>query len=112
MSIALADLPSKVLQELRVIGGDDPVDSQEQTYLLEQYGWLRNELERDWNIPWDADDDIPDGAEKAIVLLLANFVCVAYAKPWSPDRQKMGEDKLRLAVRRKPTYETPKNDHF
>ena len=113
MSIALIDLPAKALQELRVIGGDQAPSAGDHTFVLEQYQWLRNELERDWNITWDVDDDIPDGAEKAVVLLLANFVAVAFAKAWSPERQKMGEDRIRLAVRELPSLDPPQDvDYF
>lgn len=113
MALALDDLPKKVLLELRVIGGDDTPTANDQSFVLDEYRMWRDEAERDWNITWDEDDDVPSGAEKAVIYLMANRVAVYYAKAWSPERQKMGEDLLRLSVRRKPTYEPPQGvDYF
>lgn len=112
MSITLADLPTKVLRELRVIGGDEAPDAQDQALVLEMYGWWLAEARRDWNVNWDSDDDIPDGAEQGVVWLMAERCAVSFAKPNSDRRQFEGERLIRAAVRRLPTYEPQRTDHF
>jgi hypothetical protein len=112
-ALALDDLPYEVLLELRVIGASDtPLDIDQQA-ILKEYAWWRAEAARDWNITWDADDDIPEDAAKGVILLMAERVAPGYAKPRSLERQSDGEGKLRLAIRRKPTYEPPQGvDYF
>jgi hypothetical protein len=112
-ALQLDDLPREVLLELRVIGGDDTVLANDQLLVLKEYAWWRAEAERDWNITWDSDDAIPEDAAKAVIQLMANRVAPGYAKPWSPERQSLGEGLLRLAIRRKPTYEPSQGvDYF
>jgi hypothetical protein len=112
MALTLSDLPARVLRELKVLSADDSPDNTDQTDILEKYEWWRQEAERDWNIEWDENDDIPDGAEQAVVWLMANRVAVSYNKPYSDQRQEMGEDLLKKAVRLPWSGEPATNDHF
>ena len=100
------DLVREVMEELVETGAGEDIEPEDSELIKRRYLYMRGELARKFLVDWDADDDIPDDALRAMALLVANDCANAFGKPKSDTRENEGTGRL-WDYRNTPILPTP-----
>lgn len=79
----LTDLPEKVLEELGVLAAGDSPNVSDANVVTDKYTALYQMLLTDGLVAWSAVDDIPEYAERPIVMMVAHLCASSFGVPAS-----------------------------
>lgn len=75
------DLAQAVLEELRVVGAGETIDSDDDALVKRRYLSVHRDLARKFLVDWAESEAIPDAALDAMTLLVAFRCQTAFGKP-------------------------------